>query len=211
MVKTSAIQELNKIQAKIKAHKSQTNNFGRYKYRNVEDIQEAIKPFLDELKCVIILSDNIELIGHRYYVKATATLFNESGDNISTTASARECETKKGMDEAQITGASSSYARKYALGGLLALDDTQDFDSHTKRGSEKPKRTTKNPSVNYKEEFEKMIKPYDDDSLNAFFIKCEKIKSDGFYMYDLTADQMASMVKNKEAFISALDGFMESR
>lgn len=122
---------LIKIQSSLKAHKGQYNNFGKYKYRNLEDILEAVKPLLLENKCSLIISDTIELIGTRFYVKATAKLFNEAGTVVAeNTAYARESETKKGMDESQITGASSSYARKYALNGLFAIDDTKDADSN---------------------------------------------------------------------------------
>jgi hypothetical protein len=123
------MKELMRIQTKLKAPKSQFNKFGNYKYRNLDDINEAVKPILRELNCCLTLSDDIILVGDRFYVKATATLKNEAGEQVVVTASARESFDKKGMDSAQITGAASSYARKYALNGLFAIDDTKDADS----------------------------------------------------------------------------------
>jgi hypothetical protein len=118
--------KLASIQQTLKAPKGQVNTFGKYKYRSCEDILEAVKPLLGDL--VLTISDDIVEVGGRVYVKATASLSSGSG-NVSTTAFARESETKKGMDESQITGAASSYARKYALNGLFCIDDTKDSDA----------------------------------------------------------------------------------
>lgn len=123
---------LNKIQQQLKAPKGQFNSFGKYYYRNCEDILEAVKPLLSDKDCSLIISDEIIQLGDRYYVKATATLreWHEEGEDVFTaSAYAREALDKKGMDEAQITGAASSYARKYALNGLFCIDDTKDADS----------------------------------------------------------------------------------
>ena len=120
---------LHKIQSELKAPKGQTNSFGKYKYRSCEDIVEAVKPILKEHSASLTISDEVVMIGERYYVKATAVIKIEGGELYSTTAYAREPLIKKGMDEAQITGATSSYARKYALNGLLAIDDTKDADT----------------------------------------------------------------------------------
>ena len=120
------MKQLIKIQQELKAPKGQLNKFGGYKYRNCEDILQAVKPLLGE--SVLTLEDELVLIGERYYIKATATLRSEDA-SISTTAYAREEEAKKGMDASQITGSASSYARKYALNGLFAIDDTKDADS----------------------------------------------------------------------------------
>ena len=117
------------IQSELKAPKSQFNKFGGYKYRKAEDILEAVKPLLAKQKCTLIITDDVVLIGNRIYVKATATIKNEKGECETTTGWAREEETKKGMDGSQITGASSSYARKYALNGLFAIDDNADSDT----------------------------------------------------------------------------------
>nr|DAX37109.1 MAG TPA: ERF superfamily protein [Caudoviricetes sp.] len=123
-------EKLKMIQCELKAPKSQHNNFGNYNYRSLEDINESVKPILDKVGATIVLSDDIVFMGERYYVKATATLYDtESNESISVTALARETDVKKGMDSSQVTGATSSYARKYALNGLFAIDDTKDADS----------------------------------------------------------------------------------
>lgn len=124
------MKELIAIQSELKAPKSQFNKFGGYKYRKAEDILEAVKPLLAKQKCTLIITDDVVLIGNRIYVKATAIIKNEKGECETATGWAREEETKKGMDGSQITGASSSYARKYALNGLFAIDDNQDSDAN---------------------------------------------------------------------------------
>lgn len=122
--------KLMNIQQELKAPKGQYNSFGKYSYRSCEDILEAVKPLLKKEKAVLIISDELQYIGDRYYIKATATLIDtESDATISNSAYAREEETKKGMDGSQITGASSSYARKYALNGLFGIDDNKDSDT----------------------------------------------------------------------------------
>lgn len=126
-------EKLINIQSKLKAPKVQYNSFGKYSYRSCEDIFEAVKPYLEKEQISLILSDDLVLIGDRYYVKATATLTNGE-ETITNVAYAREEDTKKGMDGSQITGASSSYARKYALNGLFLIDDVKDSDT-TNTGS----------------------------------------------------------------------------
>ena len=122
-------EKLIAIQSELKAPKSQYNNFGKYAYRNCEDILEALKPILKEHKSTIYISDEIVTVLERFYVKATVTFIDaETGEKIINTAYAREEEDKKGMDGSQVTGASSSYARKYALNGMFAIDDTKDSD-----------------------------------------------------------------------------------
>lgn len=123
------MKELITIQSELKAPKTQVNNFGGYKYRKAEDILEAVKPLLAKQKCTLTITDDIVMVGNRIYVKATATIKNEKGEVETSTGWAREEESKKGMDASQITGASSSYARKYALNGLLAIDDNADSDT----------------------------------------------------------------------------------
>lgn len=120
--------KLIEIQKSLKAPKSQYNSFGKYHYRNCEDILEALKPLLSEHGVLLDITDTIENIGNRFYVKATVTVRDEK-ECYSCSAYAREEEAKKGMDGAQVTGASSSYARKYALNGLFLIDDTKDADS----------------------------------------------------------------------------------
>lgn len=118
------------IQAELKAPKSQYNSFGKYNYRNCEDILEALKPLMTKYGATVLLDDEIININNRFYVKATAHFIDtESGEQITTSAFAREEENKKGMDGSQVTGASSSYARKYALNGLFCIDDTKDSDT----------------------------------------------------------------------------------
>lgn len=120
---------LQKIQSELKAPKNQFNNFGKYKYRSLEDIMEALKPLLAKNEAALVVTDDLVMIGSRYYVKATARLTTKDGVVAEAEAYAREAETKKGMDESQITGSASSYARKYALNGLFAIDDTKDADT----------------------------------------------------------------------------------
>jgi len=132
------MKELISIQSELKAPKNQFNSFGGYKYRSCEDILEAVKPLLAKNKCTLSIADEMVAVGNRVYVKATCTLRNEKGETEVTTACARESESKKGMDEAQITGAASSYARKYALNGLFAIDDTKDADVTNTHGKEAP-------------------------------------------------------------------------
>lgn len=152
------MKELSKIQAKLNAPKSQYNSFGKYSYRNAEDILAAVKPFEEELNVDLTLSDDIVVVGERIYVKATATLTNEKGEARQTTAFAREPQTKKGMDDSQVTGASSSYARKYALNGLFAIDDTKDADSMDNRQQEKS--TTSKPKDPLNSTFGAISKQY---------------------------------------------------
>lgn len=135
----SVYEKLLAVQSELKAPKGQYNSFGKYKYRSCEDIMEAVKPILAKNKAVILLDDEIREIGGRFYVNATAQFFDcEDGNFIETRAFAREDESKKGMDGAQVTGSTSSYARKYALNGLLAIDDTKDTDATNTHGNEEP-------------------------------------------------------------------------
>ena len=127
--------KLSEIQQRLKAPKGQHNKFGGYNYRSCEDILEAVKPLLGD--AVLILSDEIEVKGDRYYVKATATLQCEDKTYVST-GLAREAEARKGMDDSQITGSASSYARKYALNGLFCIDDTKDADATNDHGRKAP-------------------------------------------------------------------------
>jgi hypothetical protein len=150
--------KLGAIQSELKAPKTQVNKFANFNYRNVEDIYEAVKPLLAKHKCTLTLQEDICEVGHvnrsmsetksgientnnygRVYIKAMATLTDiESGEQVTNSAFAREAIDKKGMDDAQITGTSTSYARKYALGGLFLLDDTKDVDSEDNRAVQTP-------------------------------------------------------------------------
>lgn len=135
-------EKLARIQAELKAPKGQFNSFGGYKYRSCEDITEAVKPLLQAVGAVLLMRDELVLIGDRYYIKATATIAHAQGE-ISVTAYAREEENKKGMDGAQVTGSASSYARKYALNGLFAIDDTKDPDAT--QGQDAPRQEQGQP------------------------------------------------------------------
>ena len=130
IIKNNVYFKLMKVQSKLKAPKGQYNSFGKYSYRSCEDILEALKPLLAEVEAIVNVSDEVKLIGDRFYVEATAMFLDcETGDSIVAKAYAREDESKKGMDLAQVTGSVSSYARKYALNGLFAIDDNKDSDA----------------------------------------------------------------------------------
>lgn len=129
--------KLQAIQSSLNAPKNLENKFGNYRYRSAESILEALKPHLEEHQAILTLSDDIVEVGGRVYVKATAT-FTADDQTITTTAFARETESKKGMDDAQVTGACSSYARKYALNGLFCIDDTKDADATETHGKTEP-------------------------------------------------------------------------
>jgi len=143
------------IQTNLNAPKNLFNKFGNYKYRNLEGIVDALKPLLKETKCNVRFTDEVVQIGERYYVSASAILEDAKGFQRVVKSLAREAETKKGMDEAQITGSASSYARKYAANGLFAIDDTKDPDTTNTHGKEPAKKTEEKPKLT-KERFDKM-------------------------------------------------------
>jgi len=185
--------KLVEVQNKLKAPKSQFNSFGKYNYRNAEDILEAVKPILKEVGAVVILKDEIVLIGDRYYLKTKAQFIDaEEGEIIEVEAIAREAEEKKGMDAAQVTGATSSYARKYALNGLFLIDDTKDNDHDTLYKTDVKKETVLKISQTQIDSIVELI---------------EKTKSDlqGFLGYfkvkeipEMTASQAAEGIKMLE-------------
>lgn len=148
-------EKLSAIQSELKAPKSQYNSFGKYNYRNCEDILEAVKPLCGKYKAVCTIGDEVTLVGERYYIKATARLIDveSPADKIENTAYAREEAEKKGMDGSQVTGASSSYARKYALNGLFAIDDTKDSDTTNTGGKEAANAAQKPNQTARKEEW----------------------------------------------------------
>ena len=157
--------QLALVQAELKAPKGQFNDFGKYNYRSCEDIVEAVKPINKSHDILLTLSDTVKEVGGRVYVEAMATITSlADGSSISVTASAREAENKKGMDDSQITGAASSYARKYALNGLFAIDDTKDADTMEpeKEGSRKKQASASNEN---------------DSSLEVFFIAIAALKT----------------------------------
>lgn len=128
------MKKMVELQARAKAPKNQGSSQIRYKYRTLEDMTEAIKPILQELELYLVISDEIVLVGSKHYVKATATIF-DGDESVSATAYARESDIAKGMSDGQLTGATSSYARKYALGGLLAIDNSDDLDVEASKGN----------------------------------------------------------------------------
>ncbi|MRI73503.1 hypothetical protein FDP51_05640 [Enterococcus mundtii] len=180
------------IQTTLKAPKGQVNKFGNYKYRSLEDINEALKPLLAEEKLQLTISDELVMIGNRYYVKATATISDSQGHRLSVDAYAREAESKKGMDESQITGTASSYARKYAMNGLFLIDDTKDADfneftdqtkgapnKQRKKDSRKPKNeltsSQKQTAVSKMSDFAKLQNVSLDEAVNRLlpYLKIE--------------------------------------
>ena len=140
------MKELLNIQSELKAPKSQYNSFGKYKYRNCEDVLEALKPLLKKNKCTLYISDNIIEVGGLIFVEAIATIKNEKDQEIAVSAQAGINPNKKGMDIAQSFGSSSSYARKYALNGLFLIDDTKDADTEAPQPKQKEKITDANLS-----------------------------------------------------------------
>lgn len=141
-------EKLLNIQQNLKVNKGQFNKFGGYKYRSCEDILEAVKPLLQKNKVILTLTDDLVQVGERYYIKATAILRDlEDDTQIENTAFARESETKKGMDDSQITGTASSYARKYALNGLFCIDDTKDADTNEYQEQTHPVETEIDPNT----------------------------------------------------------------
>ena len=131
-------EKLGKIQVNLKAPKNQFNSFGRYAYRSCEDILEAVKPLLSDTGCTLTITDDVIAVAERIYVKATCKLTEiKTGETVEVSACAREAEDKRGMDAAQVTGSTSSYARKYALNGLFSIDDTKDADATNDHGKGK--------------------------------------------------------------------------
>ena len=148
VIEKNVYMKLVEVQSKLKAPKSQFNKFGNYAYRNCEDILEALKPLLNEVKAIINISDDVVLVGERYYIKATVRFIcAETGEIIEASAMAREEENKKGMDSSQLTGSTSSYARKYALNGLFAIDDTKDSDTTNTHNKDTSKASNNNEVI----------------------------------------------------------------
>ena len=182
-------EKLLNIQQELKAPKNQRNNFGGYNYRSCEDILEAVKPLLKANNCTLTISDELVNIGTRYYVKATATLTDveKKEDYFSNIAYAREPEDKKGSDASQITGACSSYARKYALNGLFCIDDVKDADATNTHDKEEPKAETKKASAKQIELINKLV---GDKEAMLKYYKITKIE-------DLTLEQASQIIASK--------------
>ena len=147
-VKGNLVVTLSKVQSELKAPKGQYNKFGNFNYRSCEDIIEAVKPILAKYSLILNINDEVVLIGDRFYIKATAKI-TDGLDEVSATAYAREPNEQKGMNESQITGSTSSYARKYALNGLLAIDDNKDADTNEYQAQ------VRKPDTNISNELEK--------------------------------------------------------
>lgn len=184
------MKELIEIQKKLKAPKGQYNSFGKYKYRSAEDILEAVKPLCHEKNCTLTLSDTLENIGDRYYIKATVSITNGT-ETVSVSAYAREDETKKGMDGSQITGTASSYARKYALNGLFCIDDTKDADTDEYKrqstGNSKKESQKAAPKFSREELETKIVALCDAKRLDVAEI-CKKVKVGS--LEELTDDRL---------------------
>ena len=180
-------EKLMRIQTQLKAPKNLYNSFGKYKYRNAEGICEAVKPYLEQEKVTLILSDEVTDIGGRIYVKATARLADiESNAVVDVTAYAREAEEKKGMDESQITGTASSYARKYALNGLFLLDDTKDADTdeyHEQTSSKKNKGCEGKGSTNAADTVPASVEQMQEleQYVNAYADMCEGVTTNDIW------------------------------
>ena len=200
-------EKLLKIQGSLKAPKGQYNGFGKYKYRSCEDILEALKPLLVENKAVVTINDSLIQIGERYYVQAVATLTDvEDGKQVSVMAYARESASKKGMDESQVTGATSSYARKYALNGLFAIDDNKDMDymqgqyTGEDKGNNKQKRQAK-PKQDNEQEVKHMFSLANDAGIKPAEI-AEKMMTD--YKKSKTADLTSEEIRQLVSWISQI-------
>lgn len=183
-------EKLVAIQSELKAPKNQFNSFGKYNYRSCEDILEAVKPILAKYGCFMVICDEIVEVGGRIYVKATAVI-HDGEESISASAYAREAETKAGMDVSQITGSSSSYARKYALNGLFLIDDTKDADATNTHGKEEKKEEKKPLRATERQiELIKKLVPESDRPKMFKWANVEKIE-------DMTAEQASEIITKK--------------
>lgn len=170
---SNIVEKLSAIQVELKAPKSNYNSFGKYNYRSCEDILEGVKPLLDKYRVALTLNDEIVLIGDRFYVKATATLY-DGEQSLSATAYAREGNEQRGMSEAQLTGSTSSYARKYALNGLFSIDDVRDDDSTNTHGASS--NSSKAPSTVSEKQIKRLVaiaikKGYNAEQLSGMVYK----------------------------------------
>lgn len=197
---------LAEIQAKLKAPKGQYNSFGKYHYRSAEDILEAVKKVVNPMGFSITLTDRVTEIGGRIYVEATATLFNGELE-YSATGLAREEETKKGMDGAQVTGAASSYSRKYALNGLFAIDDTKDSDAtndHGKPQESKPKQAaTVDPAqISFDDQFKLLIQQTAGantiDKLNSVWLTLSAAAKENQEIKQLFSNRKADILNSQQ-------------
>lgn len=184
---------LIKIQSELKAPKGQYNSFGKYNYRSCEDILEAVKPLLAKYSTTVYITDEMVLVGNRVYVKATATI-TDGKETVSVSAYAREPENRKGMDESQITGATSSYARKYALNGLFLIDDNKDADTNEAReqANNVPAEKQKSkPKSRFSDEQIEMMKSWNDGTFTEDELTDIKKK--------LAGSDFADVIKNTQS------------
>lgn len=193
--KLNIYEKLLNIQNELKAPKNQFNKFGNYKYRNAEDILEAVKPICLKYKAVINVRDTIIQVGDRYYVEATAyiTDVEKPAEYIENKACAREEENKKGMDSSQVTGATSSYARKYALNGLLCIDDTKDTDSEEYQKRSNVKSTEKSETMITDKQKELIINKFSKEEILKYLEEVNKPK-----LGNLTLVESSNLLKRKE-------------
>lgn len=202
-LKSKINEKLSNIQKELKAPKSQYNSFGKYNYRSCEDIVEAVKPLLAKQGMSLIITDEVVLVGDRFYIKATAKVCDDL-EEVSATAYAREPLEKKGMDESQITGTASSYARKYALNGLFAIDDTKDADSlntskdYTEKTHNAPNRAKNTPNSTISAKPLDLLKDYENALASdkmASFHKWLKEKYGTMIITELTEEQANEVCK----------------
>lgn len=188
-------EKLTHLQNELKAPKNQYNSFGKYSYRNAEDILEAVKPLLKKYNLAMWVQDDIEVIGDRFYVRAVVKLRNtENSEELETSAYAREELSKKGMDGSQVTGASSSYARKYALNALFAIDDTKDADFSNTHDEEPKKQPTKqNASKATKKQVDLIMNLYDPSDIEVMLERLNKNA-----LTDLTVTEASKMISHKK-------------
>lgn len=197
------MKRLIEIQSALKAPKNQRNSFGNYNYRSCEDILEAVKPLLKKHGLALIISDEVCARENRYYVEATATLYDEEGKEIAkASAMAREEESKRGMDASQLTGSTSSYARKYALNGLFAIDDTKDSDAINTHGKEeKPKLPPKKgrPTVSGKDlEFYEVIAGFETvEDLKEYYLSTKELVDDREAYHQFVVDKQKAIKEGK--------------
>lgn len=192
MAEMNLKEKLSLIQNELKAPKNQYNSFGKYKYRNCEDILEAVKPICKKYRTTLIIDDTVIQVGDRYYVKAVASLDDwDSEDFIDVRAFAREEAEKKGMDASQVTGATSSYARKYALNGLFNIDDTKDTDSEEYQG--KPKAEPKvEVKLATKNQIEMIVTLYKPEELTTMLGRLNK------GIDELSVEEASKMIKARK-------------
>lgn len=215
-------EKLMKIQCELKAPKNLYNSFGKYKYRNLEGIFEAVKPMLKKHNCMLFVSDDIVVRGDRFYVEATATITDiDDGSLLQSSGMAREATTKKGMDESQLTGTASSYARKYALSGLFLLDDTKDADTdefheQTHRKTSGKKAAPADPEPMTEEEIEKLKKKKIGKTKATTFLK--ELKANGIsaafvcqlYKIEKLSDMTEEMLSNANSHLKDIKAKQEA-